>query len=26
MFWKAVPEKNWPQDEEALAFIKKQWI
>ena len=26
MFWKAVPEKNWPQDEEALAFIKKQWM
>ena len=26
MFWKAVPEKNWPQDEEALAFIKKQWV
>ena len=26
MFWKAVPEKNWPQDEEALAFIRKQWI
>ena len=26
MFWKAVPEKNWPQDEEALAFIGKQWI
>ncbi len=26
MFWKAVPEKNWPHDEEALAFIKKQWI
>jgi len=26
MFWKAVPEKNWPQDEEALTFIKKQWV
>jgi len=26
MFWKAVPEENWPQDEEYLASIKKQWV
>ena len=26
MFWKAIPEKNWPQDEEYLASIKKQWV
>ncbi len=25
MFWKAVPEDNWPTDEESLANIKKQW-
>lgn len=25
MFWKAVPEANWPQDEEYLASIKQQW-
>ena len=26
MFWKAVPEKNWPQDEEYLESIKKMWV
>lgn len=26
MFWKAIPEKNWPQDEEYLESIKKQWV
>lgn len=26
MFWKAVPKKNWPQDEEYLESIKKQWV
>ncbi len=26
MFWKAVPEKDWPQDEEYLASIRKQWV
>ncbi|XXK44752.1 zinc metallochaperone GTPase ZigA [Porticoccaceae bacterium nBUS_17] len=26
MFWKAIPEKNWPTDEEYLASIKKSWI
>ncbi|MBV54091.1 MAG: 4-hydroxytetrahydrobiopterin dehydratase [Coxiellaceae bacterium] len=25
MFWKAVPEKDWPQDEEALQAIKENW-
>ena len=25
MFWKAVPKQNWPQDEEYLANIEKQW-
>ncbi|MEM7184851.1 MAG: zinc metallochaperone GTPase ZigA [Spirochaetota bacterium] len=26
MFWKAVPKENWPQDEEYLASIEKQWV
>ena len=26
MFWKAVPKKNWPTDEEHLASIKEQWV
>jgi len=26
MFWKAVPEANWPDDEEYLASIKEQWV
>lgn len=26
MFWHAVPRENWPQDEEYLASIKKQWV
>jgi G3E family GTPase len=25
LFWKAVPKKNWPTDEDYLASIKKQW-
>ncbi len=25
MFWKAVPETDWPQDEEALQSIKENW-
>ena len=25
MFWKAVPEHNWPTDEESMATIKMQW-
>lgn len=26
MFWKAVPEKNWPTDKDYLASIKKNWV
>ena len=26
MFWKAVPKKDWPQDEEYLSYIKEQWV
>ncbi|MEM9219848.1 MAG: zinc metallochaperone GTPase ZigA [Cyanobacteria bacterium P01_F01_bin.150] len=26
MFWKAIPKENWPQDEDYLAAIKKQWV
>ena len=26
MFWKAIPEKDWPEDEGYLASIKKQWV
>ena len=26
MFWKAVPEKNWPRDADSLATIKEQWV
>jgi len=26
MFWKAVPKENWPEDEEYLASIEKQWV
>jgi len=26
MFWKAIPEKNWPTDEEYLASIKNSWV
>lgn len=26
MFWKAIPEHNWPTDEELLATIKTQWL
>ncbi|WP_178862673.1 zinc metallochaperone GTPase ZigA [Thiomicrorhabdus cannonii] len=25
MFWKAVPESQWPQDPEARAFIRGKW-
>ena len=24
--WKAIPEKDWPDDEDYLASIKKQWV
>ena len=26
MFWKAVPKKDWPTDEDYLDSIKKQWV
>ena len=26
MFWKAVPEEDWPTDPDYLASIKKQWV
>lgn len=26
MFWKAIPEENWPQDDEAQAFIREKWV
>ena len=26
LFWKAVPKKDWPEDEEYLASIKNQWV
>ena len=26
MFWKAIPEKDWPDDEDYLESIKKQWV
>lgn len=26
MFWKAVPESQWPKDEDYLASIQEQWV
>ncbi|MFT6900241.1 MAG: G3E family GTPase [Colwellia sp.] len=26
MFWKSVPKKDWPTDEESLSAIQKQWV
>jgi G3E family GTPase len=26
LFWKAVPEKDWPEDEEYLASIQNKWV
>ncbi len=26
MFWKSVPEENWPTDPDYLASIKKNWV
>ena len=26
MFWKAIPESRWPQEEESLAYIKEKWV
>ena len=25
-FWKSVPKEDWPEDEESLAIINKQWV
>ncbi len=25
-FWKALPEDQWPEDEESLKFIKEKWV
>jgi len=26
MFWKAIPQERWPQDEESIAYIKEKWV
>ena len=26
MFWKSIPKKNWPQDEDYLESIEKLWV
>ncbi len=26
MFWKSVPKESWPQDEEYLEMIRKNWV
>ncbi|MDO6425797.1 zinc metallochaperone GTPase ZigA [Thalassotalea sp. 1_MG-2023] len=26
MFWKSIPQKNWPQDNDTLEAIHKQWV
>lgn len=26
MFWRAVPENRWPEDEESLKIIKQHWV
>ena len=26
MFWKAIPENRWPQDQESLDYIKEKWV
>lgn len=26
MFWRAVPESRWPEDEESLKIIKEHWV
>ena len=25
LFWKAIPESHWPEDQESLDFIKEKW-
>ncbi|WP_430459547.1 zinc metallochaperone GTPase ZigA [Thalassolituus sp. LLYu03] len=26
MFWKAVPQERWPDDEESLGYIREKWV
>ena len=26
MFWKAIPESQWPKDEEQMGYIKEKWV
>ena len=26
LFWRSVPKKDWPEDEESLATIKENWV
>ena len=26
LFWKAIPENRWPQDQESLDYIKEKWV
>jgi len=26
MFWKAVPESDWPEDQESIDYIKEDWV
>ena len=26
MFWKAVPETDWPEDQESIDYIKEDWV
>lgn len=26
MFWKAIPEKDWPTEEDYIAAIKEKWV
>ncbi len=26
LFWKAIPENQWPEDEESLTYIKENWV
>ena len=26
LFWKAIPKDNWPQEKEAIDYIKEKWV
>ena len=26
LFWKAIPEDNWPEEKEAIDYIKEKWV